>query len=560
MKILIICSKESREVVDGIAELRRTIGAENVVDISYGAPHPNHVDFTNKDTAEVQKLLKTHPLVQGSEYDLLIVTGSHGDARLIGNTSFTRTKFNGLSDEGAGSLISHLKTKDIKFGHVILAACFSANYQNDFIPLLKNPKESSITSWTGICPNNFMAETIEYSKGNPIDITDSFRAQFEKAIEILTRNRAAKGMHEALPTEFTDDVQFTDEEMAFLNDFESSDITKKNADLGALNKTLNASAFTPSRSYELSSNILVQINRLQNFQEYKNSIAMAGENKALLESKINSALQSLNKIYATFISAPGISDLVAAQMKTTKNSAQAIAQVINKIGKTKGADSVEHKALDALNAAVGNYNTSTSLIELQAALKTCQPTLIKDRNDMIDKFLTAQYARIATARSTVILSSIDTGLAVYKEGVTHVRSRAPRSLSSLVNDHSDLNNHEAQREFPEQLTMLPLQLAAMGRGGVRIEENTTSQLNALVRTIAPAEGTPVLEGKEEKKGSSDELFDVPKVSGEQLATEQKQTAPGRYGMFPSPVPAETGAPKKDKQVKTDEPPPTITAT
>ena len=181
MKMFIVNANQNQAVKNTISFLKARLGDDNVDVIEYGSQEDNNDELANEKHAnQLEKILKWLKPDSKKNYDVLLIAGGHGD-RI--RESYTRS-LNSLNSKGLRMLISYFQTNEITFNHILLGACFSAQFQLSFIPLL-NPDSGTILAFTSIATSNFCSLAEDIARGEKPDIAPIITNGFEQQMSEL---------------------------------------------------------------------------------------------------------------------------------------------------------------------------------------------------------------------------------------------------------------------------------------------------------------------------------------------------------------------------------------
>lgn len=175
MKMFIVNANQNQSVKNTISLIKANIGDDNVDVIEYGSQE-HSIDADIPNTNRLTEILRKRTTVSNQNYDVLLIAGGHGNRE--------PKSFNSLTPEGVHGLIRYFQDNKITFDHIFLGACFSAQFQLFFIPLL-NGDSGSILACTSIATSNFCSLAEDIAKGEKPDIAPIITNGFEQQLSEL---------------------------------------------------------------------------------------------------------------------------------------------------------------------------------------------------------------------------------------------------------------------------------------------------------------------------------------------------------------------------------------
>jgi hypothetical protein len=378
MRVLIINGANNKNVFDSTEIIKANVGNENVDVISYGWEgnnRPENVPTTikrstpsNNDQELIANLNKVD--IRG-EYDLLLISGGHGDCN-DQNTAkkLSRTEFNSLTNKGAEKLIKHLADKDVKFKNILLGTCFSANYQNDFKPLLKND-DSVILSCTTISPANLCNIAEEIAQNKQPDLRSVINGGMALRMEEL--NNARMMGEEYLANGTTRSL--SDTENFLLDTDEYGKYSKLE-----IQSTQTTNVYN-NLNVDEAHNILDIAERFDNLKEKIDDFPIT--NKQEIKEKLEKASTKLQNIYKNFV---GEMAKKLSEQIDSSNAEKFIKQYKNKAKETSPNIHIVD-GLKLLDEDIEGYNNSSEVTELKESLTNVVKDLKNAKEDALQEFI-----------------------------------------------------------------------------------------------------------------------------------------------------------------------------
>lgn len=514
MRILVINGGRNKNVKASVDELIQTVGQDNVDVIEYGweglEPHPDTSPSENQE--ELRTILKTNPL-HHREYDLLLVSGGHGETILKGDDTFEKISLNSLSKQGVDELLDYFKENQVSFKHILLGSCFSSNYQEEFKSFLQD-SSGTILGFTTIGTDNFctIAEDIAHKK-NP-NLFKFISHGFETMIARLQMNQIAGQGLTTLQNKILHEYQSIGEFLELseqLNNLKNSLKLEYPHHIGKLIEKINEEKLAidklPLTSIEADS----------------------------IKNALDNSLHFLIQIVTEFTSIP----IVSNEFRNEKDKVEGdqIELVIKRLRKSSSLEA--QNAIQNLDQKAEIFNNSELLITLKTLLDKLSAIFEEQETNLLVSYLNAHQEEILQSEDKSLLGGIETSLTLYHQNTTYVRTKTPISLPA------DVIGARSFQEIQEQLTLISLEIDNLEKQGnpiIEIDSLTLAQLyqDAIPSTLGFKKEFDNFELEElsqaieeMEKITETPILETPDISSQDnLANkEEMPRGPGRLGMF-----------------------------